>query len=214
MPLPPIGCAYLKIIAEKLLSAFTEVKSRSPNAVAAGAEKEVSALLQSRLNAMIEDDPLWRQLVLCAVRGGESLSFNGQKIENRPDLSLMLSGRHCSFPLTIEAKILDAAQGKNIKLYCSKGLQRFVDGEYGWACREAFMLAYVRDGATIASDLSSHLQSAQACVPPELGIETLPEPIALAGADLARSRHTRSFTYLGTVANDPGPISIWHLWLS
>ncbi|MBN9070601.1 MAG: hypothetical protein J0H34_03165, partial [Rhizobiales bacterium] len=90
LPLPEVSSVHLEIIAEGLLKAFRDVRAQSPTTVASGSEAEVTALLEARLNAMIEYDPLWRQLVLCVARGKESLSFDGSHLEKRPDLSLLL----------------------------------------------------------------------------------------------------------------------------
>jgi hypothetical protein len=162
---------------------------------------------------MSDEDPLWRQLVLSVVRGKESLSFDGSHLEKRPDLSIYLSNSTRGFPLVAEAKIIDKGNGKSEALYCDKGLLRFVKGEYAWANREALMLAYVRDGSSIGETLTPFLTNAMADTPPGYLIESLPVASGSYGAVLAHSRHGRSFAYAGA-AEPPGPISVWHLWLS
>ncbi|WP_249276576.1 hypothetical protein [Sphingomonas baiyangensis] len=213
LPLAALQSVHLEIIAERLRIAFAAVATQAPKTLTSGSEGEVTALLQARLNAMIDDDPLWGQLVLCAARGAETPSYSGGRIEKRPDLSLWLTNRNRNFPLVVEAKIIDAPAKKTIGLYCSKGLQRFIDGEYAWGCGEAFMLAYVRDGATTTGVLSPFLTKAKSLKKPKYAIEDMPQPIGSNGADLARSRHTRNFAYFGSTTG-PGPIAIWHLWLS
>jgi hypothetical protein len=213
LPLAALQSVHLEIIAERLQIAFAAVATQAPTTLTSGSEAEVTALLQARLNAMIHDDPLWAQLVLCAARGAETPSYSGKKIEKRPDLSLWLSNRDRNFPLIVEAKIIDAPAKKTVGLYCSKGLQRFIDGEYAWGCGEALMLAYVRDGSTTTGVLHPFLTKAKSLKKPKYAIEDMPQSVSSNGADLARSRHTRNFAYLGNTT-DPGPISIWHLWLS
>jgi hypothetical protein len=213
LPLPEVVGVHLEIIAEGLLRAFDEVRARRPGTVASGTEAEVTALIEARLNAMIEEDPLWRQLVLCAVRGRESLSFDGSHLEKRPDLSIFLSNRHRGFPLVLEAKILDGGTGRTEALYCDNGLRRFVEGEYAWANREAFMLAYVRDGSSIDTRLTPYLSRTMTQTRPDYLVEGLPAAIMSVGADLALSLHGRTFVYADS-PQQPGPISIWHLWLS
>ena len=66
--------------------------------VASGSEAEVTALMESRLNMMIEQDTFWRQLVFCVARGKESLSFDGSHLEKCPDLSIFLSNRTLQSP--------------------------------------------------------------------------------------------------------------------
>jgi len=76
-----------------------------------------------------------------------------------------------------------------------------------------FMIAYVRDGATIASGLEPYLakplHAARYVVQADLAA------LPAAGLDPARSRHGRSFHYTQTTTpvNDPGAISLWHLWV-
>jgi hypothetical protein len=167
--------------------------------------------LEARLNRMIEEDRVWRQLVASVVRGKESLSFDGLHLEKRPDLSIHLSARALRFPLIAEAKIIDATKGEN--LYCIHGLKRFLDGQYGWGGREAFMIAFVRDGTTIASRLAPYLSKPAHAA--SYAVQDSPSTLADVGVDAARSRHGRSFLYTHTTppANDPGAISLWHLWV-
>jgi hypothetical protein len=212
LPLAAIDDVYLHIIADGVAQAFRDISTSYPQTVATGNEDEITTLLQSRLNRMIEEDRIWRQLVASVVRSEESLSFDGSHLKKQPDLSIYLSARARRFPLVAEAKIIDTTRGEN--LYCSQGLRRFLNGEYGWGGREAFMIAYVRDKTTIASRLAPFLaQSAQAT-----SYAVQDAPIALTSGttcDAARSRHGRSFLYTHTAppANDPGAIALWHLWV-
>lgn len=211
LPLAAIDHIYLHVIADGVAKAFNDIRLNAPGTVSTGDEAEVSALLEARLNAMIEDDPLWRQLVASVVRGKESLSFDGSHLEKRPDLSIHLTARSRRFPLIAEAKIIDAARGEN--LYCSQGLRRFLVGEYGWGGREALMIAYVRDGTTIANRLGPYL-----AMPAQVANYSVldgPALLSPAACDAARSKHGRSFLYAHMVppANDPGAIALWHLWV-
>lgn len=216
LPLPEVSRDHLEIIAEALLRAFGDIRAASPATVASGTEAEVTALMQARLNGMIELDPLWRNLVVCVVRGTESLSYDGSHLEKRPDLSIYLSEWNRRFPLIVEAKIIDAATSKTEVLYCDNGIRRFVEGEYAWGNREAFMIAYVRDESSISTKLTPFLSTAMSQTPPGYLIEELPTAIGSASTDLARSRHGRSFGYPGSPSSvlAPGTISLWHLWLS
>jgi hypothetical protein len=138
LPLAEIQADYLEIIADGLLRAFTDIRAQ---VLASSSEAEITALMETRLNNLIEEDPFWGQLVCCVARGKESLNFDGSHLEKRPDLSIYLTNRNRCFPLVIEAKILDAPNGKTELLYCKQGLRRFLEGEYAWGTREAFMLA-------------------------------------------------------------------------
>lgn len=216
LPLPEIEAVYIEILAERLLRAFNDIRAQSPVTVASGSEAEVTALMESRLNTLIEEDPFWGQLVLCVARGKESLSFDGSHLEKRPDLSIYLSNRTRVFPLVVEAKILDSATARTEILYCDHGLRRFVDGEYAWGSREAFMIAYVRDSSSIESTLRPFLASVMARVPPGYLVEELPTIAGSGSSDLAYSRHGRAFVYSNQIplAHPPGAITVWHLWLS
>lgn len=211
LPLAAVDSVFLDIIAERVTQAFKDIRATATNTVTGGDEAEISALLVTRLNRMIEDDAVLRQLVTCVVRGAESLSYDGSHLEKRPDLSIYLSGRALRFPLIAEAKIIDATRGES--LYCSNGIKRFIEGEYGWGGREAFMIAYVRDGTTIAGRLQPYLsQAAQA---KNYIVQTAPVALTTCGCDAALSSHGRSFVYSHAIppANAPGVIALWHLWV-
>jgi len=216
LPLPALEADHLEIVAERLLRAFNEVRDLWPDTVSSGIEAEVTALLEARLNALIEEDTLWGQLVLCVARGKESLSFDGSHLEKRPDLSIYLSNRARRFPLIAEAKILDSASARTEALYCDHGLRRFIGGEYAWSNREAFMIAYVRDGSMIDTTLTPFLADATTGIPPKYLVEELPVHGGDGSSDLAYSRHGRTFRYTNQPppTDQPGPITVWHLWLS
>ena len=215
LPLEPIANDHLEVVGERLRQAFDDVRIHAPSTVATGKESEVTALMQARLNRMIEEDALWRQLVLCVGRGTESISFDGSHLEKRPDLSIVLSGANRRFPLVAEAKVLDTAASKTTALYCKNGIRRFVQGEYAWGNREAFMIGYVRDGSSIDPTLKAFLSKAENLDHERYLVEALPVPVESGPSDLAYTRHGRKFVYGSQPPpNSPGPISLWHLWLA
>jgi hypothetical protein len=214
LPLELINQDIMEIIAEGLERAFNDIQASAPGTVSLGTEAEVTSLLEARLNSLIGEDPFWGQLVSCVARGKESLSFDGSHLEKRPDLSIYLTNRHRGFPLIVEAKIIDSASGKTEVLYCQNGVRRFLEGEYGWAAKEALMLGYVRDDSTINVKLKPYL------TPPAQASKTfatLSGPDVLLGGlhDRARSLHSRSFVYLNLdpTQHKPGSIELWHIWL-
>ncbi len=89
LPLAPIPGDFLEILAEALSQAFHDIRADSPQTVTTGNEPEVTALMQARLNEMINEDTLWRQLVNYVARGTDSISFDGSHIEKSPDLSII-----------------------------------------------------------------------------------------------------------------------------
>lgn len=214
LPLEPIADEHLAVIAEGLRRAFDAARQQALGTLCAGDEPAVTALLQAQLNGALAEDPLWRQLVLWVGRGSESVSFDGKHIEKRPDFSIVLSGSERRFPLVAEAKILDAPAGKTVGLYGKNGIRRFVDGEYAWGNREAFMLGYVRDGSSIGTTLAGFLSAAHQSHPQRYRLQSLPVAVDTAAGELAHTRHGRSFVYGNqSPPNSPGPISVWHLWL-
>ena len=215
LPVEAIAAEHLEILAEGLRQAFDEIRMRAPATVAMGKEPEVTALMEARLNRLIDEDSIWRQLVLWVARGTESISVDGSHLEKRPDLSIGLSGAKRRFPLVAEAKILDAPAAKTVALYCKDGILRFVEGEYAWGTREAFMIGYVRDGSSIDTTLSAFLSQAVDLYPHRYLVEALPVPVGSGSSDLAYTRHGRDFVYGGQrPPNSPGPIAVWHLWLA
>ncbi|HGL3663084.1 TPA: hypothetical protein ACKEVR_003799 [Acinetobacter baumannii] len=214
LPLPKISDDILEIIASGIIQAFNEVMLSHPNDMCTGTEAEVTALLQARLNNLIQEDFFLSQLVSYVGRGVESLSFDGVHLEKRPDLSLVLTSSVNNFPLIVEAKIIDRSNGKTEQLYCDKGLRRFIDGEYAWGNQEAFLVAYVRDKSTINLKLTPYLAAKLNTSPNDY--QTIALPTLRGGEELATSQHDRVFQYIHQKApnNRPGSISLWHIWLS
>ena len=214
LPVAAISEDHLEILADGFRQAFDDVRVYAATTVATGNEPEVTALLEARLNSLISEDSLWGLLVFAVARGKESISFDGSSLEKRPDLSIVLSGSEPRFPLVAEAKILDSAASKTAALYCKDGIRRFVDGEYAWGNREAFMIGYVRDGSSIDGTLKAFLSKAAAVHPDWYLVKTLPVRVGSNSSDLAYTRHGRNFVYGGQPPpNSPGEISVWHLWL-
>ena len=205
----------MQVLAEGLRHAFDDLRARRPETMVSGDEPEVTALMEARLNRLLDEKVVWTGLVIAVARGRESSSFDGSHLEKRPDLSIYLSNRTRSFPLVVEAKIVDAATAKTVASYCEHGLRRFVEGEYAWAHHEALMLGYVRDGSSIDAALKPFLERAMVPSPSTYLVEELPVHVGSGVPDLARTRHGREFEYVGQdPPNSPGPIAIWHVWLS
>lgn len=212
LPLTALHQVHLEIIAERLTRVWNELLLERRSELAFGDEAEVTTLIETRLNHLLTNDPLWEQMVRVVAKGKETISFDGSSLEKRPDLSIYLTNRNPSFPLVVECKIIDISSHKQIELYCQKGLLRFIKGEYAWAVREAFMLAYVRDGSTISTCLSPFLSKCQSGESDTYHTTALPGPED--GEALARTNHAREFHYINQREEGPGPISIWHLWLA
>ena len=215
LPFAALRNEHLSVIADVLAAAWADLLQSHPTALATGSEAEINALIETRLGQLLEENSLWEQMVRCVTRGKETLSFDGSHLEKRPDLSIHLTARNQAFPLVVECKIIDAADRKGPDLYCDKGLRRFLTGEYGWATQEAFMMAYVRDGTSIASALQPFLAGSRTLTPEPYLIEDMPSAVALNGSDLACSRHGRPFRYptRQPPRDLPGVVTLWHLWV-
>jgi len=199
---------HLKVIAEFLVRAWEGLLEDQQQVIRTQEEVEINALMESRLLGLLQEGRAWSTLVSSVVRGKESLSHDGSSLEKRPDLSIYLTKKDLRFPLIIECKLIDKKVSKEVALYGHEGLARFLNGEYAWYAYEAFMLAYVRDDSTIGDCLAPHLAERQNRAPDPFLTMQLPQIVKLLSQTLAKSRHGRRFQ------NNPGPIDIWHLWLS
>lgn len=214
LPLDPIAEPHLDVIFETVARVWQELKSEQSQTLMCGTEAEINALLESRLNSLWRNDPLWSQLVSSVARGKESLSFDGTHLEKRPDLSIYLTGKHPSFPLVVECKLIDRESGKGVDLYCSNGIARFVTGQYAWANSDAIMIAYIRDNSSVEEHLSPFLAAGIQSRPDPWQTHHLPRAATGLRSTISSSHHLRSFSYLAGVGSTaPGNIAIWHVWL-
>lgn len=212
VPLPNLDVAILELVIEALALAWDHVRTHYPKTVREGEEAEISALIDSWLNAQLPLIPGLDLIVASVDRGKESISFDGKRIEMRPDLSFRLTHQDARFRLVAECKIVDKPQGKTAALYRANGIARFVNGDYAWACCEALMLGYVRCQSGLEKELLHSLKGY-----PEIGwvrdsIKDHACNLIPKGA-LGTSTHLRSFSYVHAGARAPGPIELWHLWL-
>jgi len=213
LPLGALADEHLLVIIEGLARAWDDLV-RAQRILATQDEPEITAMMESWLNASAAEDRRWEALVHSVVRGREMISFDGSRLELRPDLSILLTcPDRPSLSVIVECKHIDRTARKTVRLYCNEGLLRFVRGQYAWYAQEAFMLAYVRDGSTISDCLTPHLARHLAEDPYGYRTEQLPARVDRTPWDLARSKHGRCFRYMGT-HSEPGPIILWHLWLA
>lgn len=210
LPLVALQREHLEIIAEAIGAAWLDLVERHAPTLASGDEPEINSLLVTRLNALLDEHPLWSQMVRSVSRDPSHTNFDGGHLEKKPDVAIHLTCRNPNFPLIVECKILDGVGQKDVTAYCRSGLKRFLVGQYAWPAREAFMLAYVRDGSSISSTLAPYLEASACCA-----VEAMPEPVNVINVDGAHSTHKRTFKYVvGPPDNqEPGSISVWHLWI-
>lgn len=212
LPMPPIPSVHLNVIVDAIRRALEQLVKKHGRTLAGKEENELNALLQARMNAICAKEKPLSQMVSCVVRGGESVSFNGTRLELRPDIGIHLTGRNRNFPLLVECKIIDTPNKKGVDLYCTNGLRRFVEGDYAWASSQGLMLAYVRDGSSVVGALTPHLTRNAASRPDPFQTQTMPQEIRVASWPFWISCHGRGFTYIGGAKSRPTPIDISHLW--
>lgn len=117
-----------------------------------GKEEEITNKLQHKLQKIMDDEDVdgFSRSTLCpVVRGAKYENYNGEHLEKQPDLTIkrinyepgLISSIYNG--LFIECKIIES--GKPPLLYIKEGIRRYVDGEYAWASRSTFMIAYVRN---------------------------------------------------------------------
>lgn len=211
LPVKAMRPEHLRILAAGIREAWQQVKTTQPVWSVTSAEASLNLFMESELNRLRRTNPVWRTFVSQVTRSSESASFDGTLIEKRPDLALHLSDGGRPFPVVVECKLIDAAGDKTVGLYCRQGIDRFVKGDYAWAVTESFMLAYVRDGSDLDQCLFAFLSSADAGRQ-SYGLVATPDRDS-SGSGV--SVHSRAFKYPTKAApeDDPGPISLWHLWL-
>jgi hypothetical protein len=212
LPLPAIASPLLSVIATALRDSWDHLAAVHGTALYGKSEPELTALLQACLNNLRNDRRKFGQIASGVGRGSESISYDGRHLEKRPDLSIFMTTRNANFPLVVECKIIDHKHGKGVDLYCNNGVRRFVDGEYGWAWTQAFMIGYVCDRSSIESNLVPHLGASAG---------TRHDPFKTRGWSThnpeeasTTSEHNRTFTYLNAQQHDiPGPITLSHIWI-
>ncbi|UFX42518.1 hypothetical protein HAP47_0025120 [Bradyrhizobium sp. 41S5] len=214
LPMTPIAIVHLHVILDAMKRALDQLIVEYGDALATKEEKELNSLVQARLNKLCAEEKLLSQMVVCVVRGGESVSFDGKRLELRPDLGIYLTGRNRSFPLVVECKIIDRAGGKGVDLYCVHGVQRFVEGDYAWGSTQGVMLGYVRDGSSVSKALTPHLRASAVKRVDPFRTQGLPDRKKAVSLTIWTSRHSRDFSYVGEIGGQPGPIGISHLWVS
>jgi hypothetical protein len=226
LPHPRLGLPVILLVRRVLLRAFELLRERRfPFATAL--EDEITAALR----AIIENDlrqsgsvaGFNRREYETVVRQGQVVNFDGTRLSKTPDLCFKLRDNE-SEPrpvlsehdaLFIECKPVDKTHAVGSK-YCDDGLSRFVTGDYAWAMEEGMMLAYARDGRTIATHLIPAMEEVARLA--SLKTAQLPTPSLAVGAGaenfveaLHISRHQRGFPWPDAKGNATD-ICVFHLW--
>ena len=226
LPHPRLGLPVILVVRRVLLRAFGLLREQNFN-LAAATEDQVTAALRSTIENNLRQSGevagFDKRKFETVIRQGQWANYDGTRLTKTPDLFFKLRDDD-SEPrpvlsefdgLFIEAKPVDSTHPACSK-YCDDGLIRFVRGDYAWAMQEAMMLAYARDGRTIAEHLipvmteSTRKRSLGTVQPPK------PCPAHTAAAcpqaeAVHASQHRRGFSWL----DGKGPaseITVYHLW--
>ena len=227
LPHPRLGLPVILLIRRVLCRAFESLREEGKFNLADATEDQVTAALR----AAIENDlrqtgsvpGFNRRTYESVVRQGQVANYDGTRLAKSPDLCFKL--RHDDREprmvlseydaLFVECKPVDRLHPVGSK-YCDDGLVRFVRGDYAWAMQEGMMLAFVRDGRTIADHLIPAMSEGRRM--DSLATVKMPEPSTVPGAmedvhvqAIHLSKHRRVFSWpdrKGSAAN----ITIYHLW--
>jgi hypothetical protein len=154
------------------------------------------------------------------VRQGQVANFDGTRQTKSPDLCFKLRHDDCEprmvlseyDALFVECKPVDSTHPAGSR-YCDDGLNRFVVGDYAWAMQEGMMLAYARDGRTIAGHLIPAMNEPKRMM--SLATDELPTPCRIRGDTHAEpihiSRHRRGFSWPHGKGKATD-ITVYHLW--
>jgi hypothetical protein len=227
LPHPPLGLPVILLIRRVLCRAFSILREQK-FPLAGAKEDEVTAALRT----IVENDlrqsgnipGFNRQSYESVARQAQVANFDGTRRAKAPDLcfkmrddenerGMVLSEYDALF---VECKPVDSAHTSGGD-YCDDGLIRFVIGDYGWAMQEGMMLAYARNGRTIAGHLIPAMSEQSRMI--SLATVQLPQPYLTNDPNAIReqaqtvhiSRHRRSFSWpdaKGQATN----ITIYHLW--
>ena len=226
LPHRRLGLPMILLIRRVLCRAFEILRERGIN-MAAAKEDDLTAALRS----VIENDlrqsgsvsGFNRQTYESVIRQGQVANFDGTRRAKTPDLCFKLRDDDLEPRLVlsefdalfVECKPVDATHPVGSK-YCDDGLNRFVNGDYAWAMQEGMMLAYSRDGRTIADHLVPTMSDTSRMK--SLATTQLPQPsraskaAANSHAEAVHiSKHDRSFAWPDGkgIATE---ITVYHVW--
>lgn len=212
-----------RIILLALQAAWEQISrevAQDGGSLLAESEPMLTSRLEKALNE-IQTDPshpsgFSGSVFQTVVRDGSSVNFDYKILEKRPDLTFRLVSTEPGidryfFGLFAECKLI--GPDHPVRLYCEKGIFRFVCGDYAWGMPSGLMVGYARPGFTIPEHLIPSLHAKKGgkhdlsiCFNPRVASD-LSGPL-----DVYESAHGRPWTFPET-GQSPGDISILHLWL-
>jgi hypothetical protein len=224
LPHPRLGLPVILLIRRVLIRALKLLREQEFQLADASEDEVTAALLSTIENNLRQSGEVAgfnKRSYEPVVRQSQCANFNGSALTKTPDMCFKLrhdeSETRPVIPefdaLFVECKPVDAKHPVGSK-YCDDGLIRFVRGDYAWAMQEGMMLAFTRDGRTIAKHLiptmseSARMKSLQTLDLPSVGkgvsAFTTAEAVHI-------SRHKRPFPWLHG-KGQASDITIYHLW--
>jgi len=224
LPHPALDEAVLLVTHEAVAHALALLRASPPpgfdlsSAQENAITEQLEWILENRLRRTGEVPGFDERVFRKVRRGAEVTNFNGKHPSKKPDLvfdlardtPLVLSTLDALF---VECKPVDGAHPL-AKHYGKLGALRFICGDYSWAMQEGMMLAYVRNGHTLAASLRPAF--AREPLKTMLGNPTSLEPVpgSLVNPmveELHVTKHHRDFSW-PQGKGIAGPIHIYHSW--
>lgn len=174
--------------------------------------KELFALLVSRKLAAFTSDVFETPVVDGAVE-----DYSGKRIQSRPDITIRLRDiRPLAANPLFDAIFIECKrvrEGSNLGPYFTKGMKRFLDGQYAWAVPQAVMIGYLETGQVLPDHLEERVRRNGAGVAMQLVAYGNNQAVKSSGKRyLAYTRHERTWKHRND--DGPGDIELLHLWLS
>lgn len=216
-----IRVAWKSIIANATKHAYMISKNCKEIDITVDLEFELDKTLAAKTCRVFTDEHF-----IAPKRGTESVSYDGQKLEKRPDLVFSLKARRPGLDfghydaVFAECKILDNNSSKNLGLYVKDGLSRFVIGDYAWTMPQSMMIGYLRTSQELPEGLSRYFLKQKTGGEFNSKVyNLLGEPVMCPRSNarnlyrVCRTVHSRSWGYPPDGKRKPGDITIRHLWL-
>jgi hypothetical protein len=172
-------------------------------------------VLENRLRPSGEVRGFNKQNFAKVTRESKVTNFNFQRLDKMPDLMFHLQQERLNTLANQDALFAECKPVSKERAagghYCDLGISRFINGDYGWAMQDALMVAYVKDGRSIAA----HLQPAFEARLKPLLVKKCPSCLSLkakatASEPLHVSEHSRLFPWpTGRHCCD---LQLYHSW--
>ena len=223
LPHAPIPLEIQLIAEDAIRLAWQRLRSRVPakHDVATAEEDELThdlyEILFDEVFAQGLVEGFDRERFTVVTREKKVRNYDGTMLDKMPDLHISLAARESVFMqsqdgLFVECKPVDENHTVGLH-YGSKGIARFLRGEYAWAMPEALMIGYTSPGYALDPKLLETLRDRAT------DFAVLAAPVACSRSlrttfspAVHISRHRRNFNYVETGLAAP-PIQLRHLWL-